>query len=103
MINIDKMSEGVDYELIPARIENEQAWWVRLLRGPFVETVVSFGNIQVNGKEEQLHFNFTIIESPDESLNPDVVEFQNHVGSVLHDILNEAASREDLLLSNANE
>jgi len=103
VININKMSEGLDYELIPAKIENEQAWWVRILTGPFVETVISFGNVQINGKEEQLHFNFTIVESPDSSLNPDNVGFQNACGSILHDILDKAASREDLVLTNANE
>ena len=35
MIDIDKLSEGVDYELIPSP-ENEQAWNIRILTGPYV-------------------------------------------------------------------
>ena len=34
MINLDKVSEGVDYELIPVEyVDNEAAWDVRILRG----------------------------------------------------------------------
>ena len=37
MINIDKLSEGVAYELIPStESTNDQAWWIRFLGGPFV-------------------------------------------------------------------
>ena len=50
MINVDKLSEGVDYKLIPSP-ENEMSWWVRILTGPFVETVVQFGSISINGPD----------------------------------------------------
>ena len=89
MINIDKMSEGIDYELIPSSVQNEQVWWIRILRGPFVETVVQFGNVRVNGKQEQIHFNFSIIESPIDNINSDDPELQNWCGSVLHDVLDK--------------
>ena len=49
MINVDKLSEGVDYELIPAP-DNEQAWNIRVLTGPFVETIVQFGAISIKSK-----------------------------------------------------
>ena len=103
VININKMSEGLDYELIPAKIENEQAWWVRLLSGPYVETVVSFGNLRVNGKEEQIHFNFTVVESPIDGLSPDDVDFQNYVGSVLHDVLDNAIAKKEVVMTEVNE
>ena len=60
MININKMSEGIDYEMVPSPVDNEQAWSIRFLTGPFVETVISFGNLQVNGKEEAINFNFSV-------------------------------------------
>lgn len=99
VIDINKLSEGVDYQLIPSTAENEQAWWVRLLSGPYVETVVSFGNLKVNGKEEQIHFNFTIIETPIDGLSPDDVDFQNYVGSVLHDVLDNAIAKKEVVMT----
>ena len=67
-IDIDKISEGIDYELIPAAVDNEQAWDVRFLRGDYVETVIRYGNVAFDGKEKCLKFNFKIITSPDQEL-----------------------------------
>ena len=104
MINIDKLSEGVDYELIPStESANDQAWWIRFLSGPFVETVVQFGNVRVNGKQEQIHFNFTVVESPIDGLSPDDVDFQNYVGSVLHDVLDNAIAKKEVVMTEVNE
>ena len=103
VIDINKMSEGVDYELIPSTVKNEQAWWVRLLTGPYLESVVSFGNLRVNGKEEQIHFNFTIIETPIEGLTPDDVEFQNYIGSVLHDVLDNAIAKKEVEMTEVKD
>jgi hypothetical protein len=99
MINIDKMSEGIDYEMVPSPIENEQAWCIRFLAGPFVETVISFGNLQVDGKEEAINFNFSVIESPIEDLNPDNQDLQQWCGSVLHDVLDMAIAKGDAVIN----
>ena len=103
VININKMSEGIDYQLIPSTAENEQAWWVRLLSGPYVETVVSFGNLRVNGKEEQIHFNFSIIESPIDNINSDDPELQNWCGSVLHDVLDKHIANDAVEMKEVSE
>lgn len=101
MIDLDKKSEGLDYELIPSKelLEAEQAWDVRILRGDFVETIVRFGNIQVDGKNGQMHFNFTVIETPIEDLTPDSVELQNEVGSILHSVLESAIAKDELQMN----
>ena len=98
MINVDKLSEGVDYELIPAP-DNEQAWNIRILTGPYVETVVQFGAISINGPEEAINFNFTIIESPDDTLTPDNEFFQQYCGLVLHDVIEMAISKDELIMN----
>lgn len=103
MINIDKLSEGVDYELIPGAVENEQAWWIRFLSGPFVETVVSFGNLQIDGKQEQINFNFTIQESPMEDLTPDNKDLQQWCGSVLHDVLDMAIAKDEVQMNEVKQ
>ena len=102
MINIDKLSEGVDYELIPSP-ENEQAWNIRFKTGPYVETVVQFGAISINGPDEAINFNFTIIESPDDNLTPDNKMFQQVCGLVLHDVIEMAISKDELIMSERKE
>ena len=42
--------ENIDYELTPAS-DNEYGWNVRILVGPFVETVIRFGNLAAYEKE----------------------------------------------------
>ena len=41
------MEEGVNYEIIPDKVD-EQAWNVRILTGPFTETVLKYGVIKFN-------------------------------------------------------
>ena len=102
MINVDKLSEGVDYELIPSP-ENEQSWWIRVLTGPYVETVIQFGAISINGPEEAINYNFEIIETPDDSLTPDDENFQQFTGLVLHDVIEMAIMRDELITNERKE
>jgi len=83
------LTELKDYELIP-NDEDEQAWAVRLLSGPYVETVIKFGAISFNRvKEGVMTFNFTIISSPDSELTTDDVSFQNYVGDILQAVIRD--------------
>ena len=88
-MDIDRLSEGVDYEFVPAA-NDDNAWQVRMLTGPFPETVIMFDKLSVDGKEEQINFNFTIIESPAEDLTVDDADLQQAVGSVLFYILEDS-------------
>jgi len=91
MIDIDKVSEDVDYKLIPVDdAENDQAWEIRILRGPFVETVLRYGNVSFDGKNDCLRFNFMITYSPDPDLTTENVELQNFAGEILEDIIERA-------------
>ena len=89
MINTDRLAEGVDYEFIPSS-DDEKAWCVRMLSGPFPETVIQFGKLEVNGKDESINFDFTVIESPEEGLLPDNLDLQEACGSVLFFILEDS-------------
>jgi hypothetical protein len=93
-----KASEDIDYELTPTEdVENEQAWDVRILRGPFTETVIRFGNIALNETEGCLNFNFMVVSSPDETLNEDREDLQVFVGDILESVLENAISNGSLL------
>lgn len=88
MINLDKMSEGVDYELIPVEyVDNEAAWDVRILRGEFTETVLRFGTIKYDGDRDCLTFDFRVVESPDSDLDSSSEDLQEFSGAILEDIL----------------
>jgi len=96
MINLDRVSEGIHYELIPDDDINEQAWNVRIKEGDFVETVIRFGNISFVG--EELHFSFALISSPDENLTEDSHELQDFAALILEDVLEKAATDGSLAL-----
>lgn len=93
MINLDKVSEGIDYELIPVEyVDNEAAWDVRILRGKFSETVLRFGTIKYDGERDCLTFDFRVVTSPDPHLSSDDEGLQEYSGSVLEDILERGIS-----------
>jgi len=92
------MKENVDYELItPQDDPHEQAWHIRILTGDFVETVLAYGNISLDGKNDCLRFNFVVVFSPDDELTPENMELQEVAAEILHEVLNEAAETGSLM------
>ena len=88
MIDLEKVSEGIDYELIPVEyVDNEAAWDVRILRGQFAESVLRYGTIKFDGEQDCLTFDFRVVTSPDVDLDSNDVEMQDYAGSILMDIL----------------
>jgi len=91
-MDIDRLSEGVDYEFIPSP-SDENAWQVRMLTGPYPETVIMFDKLSVDGKQELINFNFTIVESPDD-ITVDDSDLQAVVGSLLFYILEDSLTNQ---------
>lgn len=88
MINLDKVSEGVDYELIPVEyVDNQAAWDVRVLRGEFTETVIRYGTIRYDGTRDCLTFDFRVVDSPDPELSSDDITLQDFAGQILEDVI----------------
>jgi len=98
------MKEGIDYELVPVEwAMNEQAWDVRILTGDYTETVVRFGNVAVDGKTDNLTFNFKVIESTEE-LDPDTnIELQDVCADVLVDIIEQSIDNKSLVIKDKGE
>jgi len=93
MINIDKVSEGIHYELTPVdENPNEQAWHVRILEGEFAETVIAFGNVAIAEDGEHLSFNFFVVTTPDDTLTEDHEPLQDYAALILEDVLERAAA-----------
>ena len=80
------MEEKVDYEIIPSH-EDEQAWNVRILKGPFTETIIRYGVIKFNEIPKNMSFNFDLIYSPDSELTTENVDLQDFAGAMLEKIM----------------
>jgi len=88
MINLDKISEGIDYELIPVEyVDHEAAWDVRILRGEFTESIIRYGTISFDGERDCLTFDFRVVTTPHSELDSSNVELQEVAGGILEDIL----------------
>lgn len=86
------MKENEDYELVPGAGEN---WDVRILTGDYTETVLNFSKLQVSDDGEHLKFNFDVVTSPIEDLNPDEdFDLQTAAGMILSSILETAAANQ---------
>ena len=102
-LNINKVSEGIDYQLVPVDDSpNDQAWEVRILTGEFTETVIRYGNVAFNEIKDCLTFNFMVRYSPDSELDSENLALQERAGEILEDIL-ETAYAEGWAILNERE
>lgn len=85
---MNKLKENIDYTFTH-HPEHPDAWAIRLENGPFPETVVVFGAIRYDDKEEHIKFDFSIVESPDEKLTEENVELQQYMGDLLFSVIED--------------
>jgi hypothetical protein len=87
-IDVNKVSEGVHYELIPME-EDSQAWAIRILEGAFSETVIKFGNVEFDGRGDDtiMKYNFFIVSTPDDDLTEEDTYLQKWAGDILQDVI----------------
>ena len=93
---LDKLSEGVHYEIIP-QIDDTRGWDVRLLE-EYPETVIRYGNVAFDGKRDALTFNYDIVSSPDPDLQiENNLTFQEYCGKILSNIIEQSITDGSLL------
>ena len=86
---LDKLSEGVHYEIIP-QTDDTRGWDVRLLE-EYPETVIRYGNVAFDGKRDALTFNYEIVSSPDPDLEIETnLTFQEYCGRILSSIIDKS-------------
>jgi len=86
---LDKLSEGVHYEIVP-QINDARGWDVRLLE-EYPETVIRYGNVAFDGKRDALTFNYEIVSSPDPDLEiENNLTFQEYCGKILSNIIDQS-------------
>ena len=93
---LDKLSEGVHYEIIP-QSDDIRGWDVRLLE-EYPETVIRYGNVAFDGKRDALTFNYDIVSSPDPDLQiENNLTFQEYCGRILSNIIEQSITDGSLL------
>ena len=93
---LDKLSEGVHYEIIP-QTDDTRGWDVRLLE-EYPETVIRYGNVAFDGKRDALTFNYEIVSSPDPDLQiENNLTFQEYCGRILSNIIEQSITDGSLL------
>ena len=93
---LDKLSEGLHYEIIP-QTDDTRGWDVRLLE-EYPETVIRYGNVAFDGKRDALTFNYDIVSSPDPDLQiENNLTFQEYCGRILSNIIEQSISDGSLL------
>ena len=86
---LDKLSEGIHYEIIP-QADDTRGWDVRLLE-EYPETVIRYGNVAFDGKRDALTFNYEIVSSPDPDLEVEPnLTFQEYCGRILSSIIDKS-------------
>ena len=80
--------EDKHYQIIPDK-GDDQAWNVRIMTGPYTETVLKYGVVKFNGKgkDKYMSFNFDIIYTPDTELKKENVELQEFAGNLLEQVM----------------
>ena len=85
MVKIPGMfQENKEFELTPG---DDDHWHIRIKEGEFIESIISFGNIKIDEKEDSLKFDFTLHSSPDPDLTPDNTDLQWFAGKILESIM----------------
>ena len=86
---LDKLSEGIHYEIIP-QTDDTRGWDVRLLE-EYPETIIRYGNVAFDGKRDALTFNYEIVSSPDPDLEiENNLTFQEYCGKILSSIIDKS-------------
>ena len=90
------MTEGIDYCFIYPK-NDEQAVHIRLMQGPYKDTVYKYGRVGFEEKngEVYLQFNFDVIESiiKKNKLEKDL-DFRNYIGDLLVEIMSSNIEQE---------
>ena len=80
------MKENVDYEFVPLEDDPEH-WAVRILTGDFVETVIRFDAIRIDGTSESMKFSFTILQKSDIIVTEENEQLQLAAAAILEKII----------------
>lgn len=98
MIDLNKVSEGVDYYLVPD-MEEDHVWAVEILRGDYADTGFIFDQVDLTQETGKVSFKLTALSLRDGSpLDSTNRELQLFAGDVLEDIIKNGIARGEIEL-----
>ena len=98
MIDLNKVSEGVDYNIVPD-MEEDHVWAVEILRGDYADTGFIFDQVDLTQETGKVSFKLTAISLRDGSpLDSTNRELQLFAGDVLEDIIKNGIARGEIEL-----
>ena len=85
MVSIpDMFEENNEYVLIPG---DDDHWHIRITKGDFIESVISFGKITIEEDSPVVSFDLTLHSSPDKDLKSDDIDLQKYAGKILESVI----------------
>lgn len=91
MIDLDKPCEGLDYDIQPFQHDNnEQAWFVKVLRGKWAGAMLWFTHVEFDGVSSRLRFQLNAIDGDSDQsylLDTSDIDLQDFAFKVLQDII----------------
>lgn len=91
MIDLDKPCEGLDYDIQPFQQDNnEQAWFVKVLRGKWAGAMLWFTHVEYSGVASRLRFQLAGINGDSDTtalLDTTDTDLQDFAFMVLQDII----------------
>jgi hypothetical protein len=93
MIDVNKVSEGVDYNFMPIA-ETDGRWAVEVLTGDFAKVGFLFADVQFNKEHRNVSFKLTAVDLYDGSpVDTSNTKIQQYAGEILEDIIKNGISR----------
>jgi|TARA_R100000278_G_scaffold115523_1_gene94481 hypothetical protein len=105
------LKRDIDYEMIENNApEYADFYCIRLLNGKYSDIIYTYGIVKVGEKENDdgtmsLKFDWALVEKP-ESMKEDLnnsIEFQNHIGDILRDIIIDSVDEQPKHTNNYNQ
>lgn len=98
MIDIDKLSEGIDYDIRPIdEVDNEQAWQVFVKTGVYRDMVMMFTRVKFDGPNSRLTFQLDAMNL--DQTTPEMTDgLKNHAADILEDIIKTNLAKGTLVI-----
>lgn len=102
MINLEKVSEGVHYNLVP-NSEDTEAWAVEIIRGEYAGIGFLYDNITIDGKSGQMSFRVSGVDLKDRShIDTSEEKIEDFAFEVLEDIVKNSIANGSIELTEAD-
>lgn len=86
-----RLEEGKDFEMLPWVENQEPVWAVKLIDGPYDQTVFRFENVRL--ENDNLKFAIDLLENPKSIDITEEIALQAMAGDVLYTLIDEMSTK----------